>query len=672
MKISLNWLTDYVDVAALSAEALGEALTRIGICCDSIAATDTDVVFELEVTSNRPDCLGHIGIARELSAALHLPLKLPDLSRVATVPPAAGTLTSVQVLDPDLCPRYTARVIRNVKIGPSPRWMVERLAAVGLRSINNVVDVTNYVMLEYSQPLHSFDLAKLAGRRIVVRRGRKGESIVSIDGTRCALTGDMLAIADADKPVAIAGIMGGLETEISAATTDVLLEAAQFDLMTTRRTARALMLMSESSYRFERGIDPVGVDAASLRACQLILASAGGELADGVVDVWSQPFAAPEVVLRTDRCRAVLGIAVGDDTQAVLLADLGLSPRLADGKITCTIPSFRADLTREIDLIEEVARLHGLDKLPTRAGVTHNVTTTPPAQRMRRRLRQSLQAAGFDETVTYSFVDDAEGPLFGFVTGVAVDARIRRTNNVLRPTLLPSLLRVAKTNQDVGNEDVCLYELAAVFPRHPGAADDALPDEHVSLALVTQRDLAQLRGALDVVVESAASSAKLEIAPAAAAGFAAGASAEVRLNGQVVGVMGMVDQAALDYYGLEKPHAAATLRFDALLRAGDAPKVFQALPKFPPIRRDLSVVVDENVAWRQIADAVLAVPEPTREALDYVGTYRGKQVPAGKKSVTLTLTYRSPAETLRHEQVDGMVAAVLAELGKTLGATLRA
>jgi len=273
MNISLNWLTDYVDVS-LPVKELGELLTRIGLNLEGVTETDTDIVLDLEVTSNRPDCLGHLGVARELAAATGVEFRPPTIGDLPTSG-VASELTSVEVVDPDLCPRYTARVLRNVKVGPSPNWLVERLDAVGLRSINNVVDATNYVLMEYSQPLHSFDYDKLAEHRIVVRRGKGGERMVSIDETTCTLDDSMLIIADAERPVAIAGVMGGLDTEVTEATTNVLIESAQFDPLSVRRTSRKLRLMSESNYRFERGVDPVGVDAASLRACQLILELAG-------------------------------------------------------------------------------------------------------------------------------------------------------------------------------------------------------------------------------------------------------------------------------------------------------------------------------------------------------------------------------------------------------------
>ena len=671
MKVSLNWLTDYVDVSAFAAAELGEVFTRTGLCCEGIEHTESDVVFDLEVTSNRPDCLGHVGVARELAAALSLELKLPDLSAVPAGAKRAGKLTSVEVLDPDLCPRYTARVITGVKIGPSPAWLLERLAAVGLRSINNVVDVTNYVLMEYSQPLHAFDYALLAGSRIVVRRARDGEELVSIDGTRCRLTAEMLIIADAERPVAIAGVMGGLQSEVADKTDAILLESAQFDPTVTRKTARELTLMSESSYRFERGVDPVGVDAASLRAAQLILQTAGGELAEGVVDVWAEPYTPPKVALRPDRCRALLGMDVDDAAQAEILARLGLSPRRRGGRITCSIPPWRGDLTREADLIEEVARLAGFERIPVRNKVTHPLVGFSPAEQARRDLRAALSASGFDEAVTFGFVDEAEAALFGFAAGVQVDARVRRSNNVLRPTLLPSLLRSCKTNQDVGNDDVSLYELAAVFRPRAGGTADGRPAENVELCLVSRGELRTLRGAAEAAIRKVAPRGELTVVQAAAAGLAEGAAAEIRLDGETVGVIGVVSEAVLEYYGLEKPHVAAAVNFDAVMEQAGGERRYKPLPRFPAVRRDLSLLVDEQVNWQQLAEAIRSEKESALEALEYVGAYHGEQVPPGKKSVTVSLIYRCPDQTLRHEQVDELVGRVLQGLKRRLGAELR-
>jgi phenylalanyl-tRNA synthetase beta chain len=679
MKISLNWLREYVDVSC-SAEDLAKALTRIGLSCEEILQAPDDAVLNLEITSNRPDCLGHLGVAREVAAMTGVPLRLPK-GKNPKIRGKVGEMTSVEVSAADLCPRYTARLIRGVKVGPSPSWMVRRLEAMGLRGVNNVVDVTNYVLMEYSQPLHSFDFDKLAGRRIVVRRAKAGEELVSIDGTRCRLDESMLVIADAEKAVAIAGVMGGQDTEVGAGTTNVLIESAQFDPLSVRRTSRKLALMSESNYRFERGVDPVGVEQASLRACQLIAELAGGELVEGIVDVWAKPFVPPTVTLRPRRCDALLGIRISPARQMEILAKLHLSPRMEGDKIVCTIPPWRGDLVREVDLIEEIIRLEGYDKIPVTDRITHGVAADNPVDRVRRQATAAAQAGGFDETLTLTFIEPAEAALFCNAPAVCVDSVVRKTDNALRPTLIPSLLRVCKTNQDAGNADVDLFEISAVFP--PGSSGrrgktsprGAMDDEHLELAMVTTRELADLRGALEAVAQRLAGQAKLEVQPAVVKGMSNSASGNVLLDGKdgkAIGVIGMVAPEVLDHYGLARPIAAVAVRFDAMLAAAQQAKVYQPLPRFPAVRRDLSLIVDEDVAWKRLAEAIAAVPQPTRVAVDYVTTYRGKPVPAGRKSVTVTLTYRAADQTLRNEQVDQQVTEVVEALRKGLAAELRA
>jgi len=667
MKVSLNWLTDYVDVA-VPVSQLQELLKQIGLPVEEVIETDTDLVLDLEVTSNRGDCLGHIGVAREVAAALGVALKPP---RIGPLPTAGRVedLAAVDVLDSDLCPRYIARVLRGVKVGPSPAWMVERLEAVGLRGINNIVDATNYVLMEYSQPLHSFDYDKLAENRIVVRRAKEGEQMVSIDGTTCRLDDAMLVIADACKPVAIAGVMGGLDTEVTEATTNVLIESARFDPLSIRRTSRKLQLMSESNYRFERGVDPVGVNEASLRACQLILELAGGELAEGVIDVWAEPFQPRRVSLRPERCNALLGMDVPADRQREILHRLGLSPEIDDGRIACTIPSYRPDLTREVDLIEEVARTAGYDKIPVSDKVAHSVSAEDLATRVRKLAGEALSAAGFDEAITLSFIDREEAELLGAEKIVAVDPLARKTNNTLRPTLLPSLLRACKANQDVGNAQVSLFEIAGCFP---GAAEGHLPDEYVELAMVTTGRPAELRGALESVVARLAPRADLAIHPQPATHLAEGLAAAVLLDGKPIGTLGRLSRRVQGHYGLEHPIAVAAVRFEPLCRAACLTRQYQPVPKFPAVRRDLSIIVDEPVTWQQVREGIDGVDQPLREALEYVTTYRGKPVPADRKSVTLTLVYRDAARTLRGEEVDEQVEQVLAALREALRAEQRA
>ncbi|HDZ21088.1 hypothetical protein LCGC14_0017990 [marine sediment metagenome] len=666
MLISLNWLSDYVDVG-LPIDDLADLLMRIGLTVEEIRDAGDDIVLDLEVTSNRPDCLGHLGVAREVAAATGAAFRPPTVGSAATTVSAAD-LTAVEVADAGLCPRYIARVLRGVTVGPSPDWLVQRLDAVGLRSINNVVDATNYVLMEYSQPLHSFDYDKLAGGRIVVRRARGGERLVSIDQTTCDLDESMLVIADADKPVAIAGVMGGLDTEVAAGTVNVLIESAQFDPLSIRRTSRKLQLMSESNFRFERGVDPVAVEAASLRACEMILDLAGGELAGGSVDVWAAPYDPPTVTLRPARCDALLGTHTAPDRQVEILTTLGLAPTLSGETITCTIPPHRGDLRREVDLIEEIARVETYDKIPIGRHVRHEIHPAGPAQKARRRAGEVLAAAAFDEVIAYAFVDADEAALLAPGGVMSVDAAVRRSNNTLRKTLLNSLLRSVKTNQDAGNAHVSVFEIAAVFPP---ADDGQLPAEHVELALVTTGELRSLRGAVEAFVQRLAPLSALTVDAADSPGMQAGAAATLLLDGEPLGVMGVIAADIQDRYGLEKTIAAAAINFDTILSKAHQQPTYQPLPRFPAMRRDLSLIVDEAVTWKQLAETIESVDQPMRVDLAYVTVYRGKPLAKGKKSVTATLTYRSPDGTLRGEQVDQQIDAVIGAAKKALGAELR-
>ncbi len=668
MKISLNWLTDYVDIS-MSADELGELFTRIGLGCEGIDRTPTDIIFDLEVTSNRPDLLGHIGVAREIAAATGAAFNppTPDPAKAAKIAAKVQDLTSVEVLDPDLCPRYTARIVRNVKVGPSPSWMLERLEAMGLRGINNVVDITNYVLFEYSQPLHCFDYDKLTANRIVVRRAKDGEILTSIDETKCNLDDSMLIIADAQKPVAIAGVMGGLDTEVGRQTTDVLIESAQFDPLSVRRTSRKLMLMSESNYRFERGVDPVGVDTASMRACELILQLAGGELAEGVVDIWAEPYAPHTVTLRPKRTNLLLGIDVPSKKQVEILDNLALRPDSSGGIITCTIPSHRRDLTREADLIEEVARVVGYDQIPVADKISHKILPEAPNERIRRQAAQVLAAGGFDEAITPTFIDASEADLFGVNQTVRVDPLTRKTNNTLRVTLLASLLRACKTNQDAGNTDVSLFELANVF-RPSG---QQLPTEAAELAIVTTRQLRDLRGTVEALVGTIAPQTSLVARKSKVAGMDETTAAQLLMDGQSIGGIGLISPEVQDYYALQQNIAAATIRFDALLQLGGARRTYRPIPKTPPVRRDLSLIVADEVTWEQLSGALEAVEQPLRVGLEYVTTYRGDPIPPDRKSVTVTLTYRREGETLRGEQVDEQIQQILAAMKSAFGAELR-
>lgn len=676
MKVSLNWLNSYLD-RPIDADGAAELLGEQGFPVEEREdVADGDVALNVEVTSNRGDCLSHVGIAREVAAGSGRQLRPPtfDLPEVDMNP--ATSLTSVVNKAPDLCPVYTARVIRGVSVAPSPDWLRQRLEAIGLRPVNNVVDITNFVLHEMGQPLHAFDMARLDERRIVVRRAEQGEAFTAIDGTKHTLRSDMLVIADAARPVAVAGVMGGIDSEVTDTTTDILLESARFAQLSVRRTSRALKLASDSSYRFERGVDPAGVEAASRRAAQLIVELAGGRLAEGVIRV-GEDEPAPHTrtaTMRIARCNALLGVDLSAQQQADCLDRLHLNPTVdeAAGTITCAVPTFRLDLEREVDLIEEVARLTGLGNIPTTQRI-HIVARPPQTEATaRQRLAEVLVAHGYHETITFSFISEKHGKPF-LPTGagaVTISDERRKAEPMLRPSVLPSLLACRKTNQDVGNAHVRLFETASVWHERDGEKV-----EQRMLGLLCDADDAQdaLRGVRGAIVEAAerlAGDVKLQVKPSDDARHDAGAS--VTIDDEMLGSFGLLSAKLQALFDLQTPVVVAELNVERLLGRYPVTRQVGDLPRFPGIERDLSVVVEEDVPWEAIERAVHATSPAMLESLAFTGIYRGKPIEKGRKSVTFRMTYRDPAGTLRHDQVDPQMHAVVKALKHELGAELRA
>ena len=670
MKISLDWLKDYITVDR-SAEQIAEILSDLGLPCEGIEYRGDDAVIDVEVTSNRGDCLGYIGMARELSVATGAELKVPGV-KLDESDKSAGEFVAVQIDEPDLCGRYTARVVEGVKVGPSPAWLSRRLEAVGLRSVNNVVDATNYAMMETGQPPHAFDYAKIAQGKIIVRKAAPGERIVSIDGTQCDLNPDMLVIADARGPVAIAGVMGGLETEVGGATTTILLEDAHFNPVSVRTTSRRLCLPSEAAFRFERIVDIERVDWASQRTAQLIVQVAGGRVAKGVVDAYPKKPAEKKVTLRLSRLSKLLGIEIPVEDVLRILSALGFQPGKGDDSIACIVPSWRSDVYREVDVIEEVARVHGYHHVPTERKIRIDVAAVDSRQKLVQAVGRYLNGAGFYETVNVSFVDDVVAGLF--VQGddaqhLSVTDVSRKHANLLRQTLIGSLLGVFKTNMNAKNLPCRIFEIADTFvPQKGGAAE--LPVQKTKLGLVCDSEFRDLRGVVEGLIGSIGREADVTLAPVELSWAEAGA--EILLNSQRIGFAGVLSPAVKQRLDIkDTPVCAAEIELDALLSlAGGAIKI-KPLPRFPSIQRDLSLVVEETVRWVDITEAVDAKRSPELEDVRFVGIYRGKGIAAGKKSVTLSLCFRDEDGTLTHETVDRLEADIVGSLAGKTGAELR-
>jgi phenylalanyl-tRNA synthetase beta chain len=668
MKISLNWLNDYIETG-LSAEQIAEVLSDIGFPYEAIEHLDDDAIIDLEVTSNRGDCLSYIGIARELAAFTGKDLKIPQVE-LPQSDKQTSDLVSVEIAEPEFCGRYTARIIEAVTVGPSPDWLRKRIEAVGIRSVNNVVDATNYAMLETGQPPHAFDYEKISEGKIVVRKAVLGERIISIDGSKCDLAEDMLIIADAHQPIAIAGVMGGLETEVSQTTKTILLEDASFDPVTVRTTSRKLALPSEAAFRFERTVDIEMIDWASQRTAQLICQAAGGKIAKSLVDVYPEKPAAKKVTLRLERLKKLLGIDIPAEDSIRILSKLGFTPKKQKDSLICSVPSWRSDIYREVDLIEEVARVHGYDKVPIENKISIEVAPVDSRQRLVNSIATFLNGCGFYETINVTFVDDAVAGLFSEEKNsgnLAVQDVSRKSANLLRRNLIGSLLGVLKTNFNAKNIPCRIFEIADTFiPATAGS----LPVERTKLSLVCDSDFALLRGAVEGLIKNIAGDADITFEPVELLWAQNGA--EIKINGRLIGTAGIVNDAVKENFDFkEADPCAAELDFESLLALETGPVKIKPIPRFPAIERDLSVIIDEQTSWANIADAIKHKTTDKLEVVNFVGIYRGKGIEPGKKSLTLSLRFRDEDGTLTHEQVDSFQADIVKSLTSTIGAELR-
>ncbi|MYH82036.1 phenylalanine--tRNA ligase subunit beta [Candidatus Poribacteria bacterium] len=644
-----------------------------------------DIVFELEITPNRPDCLSLIGVAREIRAETGNALKLPPVDLKEDETDIQKT-TSVTIEAPDLCPRYAARVIRGVKVGQSPAWLQQRLESVGVGVINNIVDITNFVLMEYGQPLHAFDYHKLAENRIVVRRAVENENITTLDEVERDLAPDMLVIADAEKPVALAGIMGGYDSEITETTADVLLESAYFNPSSIRATAKTLGISTEASYRFERGADPGAVLAALDRATQLIAELAGGSICKGVVDVYPGEQPLHQIQFRPERVNFILGTAIEATEMAEILSDLGFEVK-ADGteNYQVTVPTFRSDLTREIDLIEEIARVYGYDNIPTTLPKGDIPVPAPnPSTEVRKRIKHFLLAAGMMEAINYSFCDPncfdkirfaAEHPLRDVLK---LQNPLSPEMSVLRTTLLPNLLENAQHNRNHQIDTIALFEIGSVFIRN-GAEKEP---ERVTGILAGQvgdgvysnpyrePDFYDIKGLVEGILE-VCGIVDYTLEKTDAPTFHPGRNAAVLSSNKQIGIFGEAHPEVLENYDL--PYKAYLFDFDmeALVDAAIFTKRFEPIPVYPKVERDLAIVVDKEVLSDMPTGLIYATGGELVESVRLFDVYEGEQVPEGKKSLAYAITYHSATETLTDKAVNALHNKVVKHLNQELGAELR-
>ncbi len=643
-----------------------------------------DVVLELEITPNRPDCLSMIGVAREISVAVGNPLKLPEVNiqqRMTDI----HNLTNVTIEAPHLCPRYAARVIQGVKIAPSPTWLQRRLEAIGIGTINNIVDITNYVLMEYGHPLHAFDYHRLTENRIVVRRAEPGEKLKTIDAEERELTPDMLVIADAESPVALAGVMGGFDSEITDQTVDVLLESAYFHPPSIRKTSKDLGMHTEASHRFERGADPEGVIPAINRAAQLIVEIAGGEICSGIVDAYPGKQEATNIKFRPERANFVLGTEISDTEMRDILSRLGFT---VSDAFEVTVPTFRPDVSQEIDLVEEIARVYGFDNIPTtlpRGDIP--IPKVDPKEDLRERVKTYLLQCGMMEAMNYAFYHpdvfdrirlESTDPLR---QAVQIANPLSEDQSIMRTTLLPSLLANAQRNRNHQINDVQFFECSKVFI--PSGTDE-YPNEPERVAGIIAGNLGagvygdplrpadffDIKGIVEGMLDRCGISDYI-IAHTDRPVFHPGRRAEVRIEDEVLCVFGEVHPEVLENYDL--PHKAYLfeLNFERLVSMVEPTKQFETIPIYPSVNRDLAIVLDADTPASRPTEIIKSAGGELVSGLHLFDVYTGEQVPKGKKSLAFAIEYRSAAETLTDEIVDRVHGGILEQLERELGATLR-
>jgi phenylalanyl-tRNA synthetase beta chain len=669
MKIVVSWLRDFVDVNVLP-EALGEMLTSRGFELSSIEPVETapdDAVLDFEVTANRPDALSIIGFAREVGTAYSLPVK-PLVPKPLTSKPTNDLAVKLEA--PDLCPRYAAAVA-DVTIGPSPGWLASRLQAAGVRPINNVVDVTNYVLLELGQPMHAFDLELIAGREIRIRRAAPGERITTLDGVDRVLDPEMLVIADRDKAQAVAGVMGGGRSEVSDRTKTIVLESAFFDPKSVRRTSRKLGLKTEASARFERGADVNAAMKGIERAISLLEDIGAGTARGGAIDEYPVPVTPARIELRLARIQRVLGLEIGDPDIERILKGLGFQIRRNNTGWDVGAPTFRVDVLREADLIEEVARHYGYDRLPsTFPSLSAPPAPSDPAIERDRLVRRVLLASGCSEALTFSFIDATVAAQFADERVIVpISNPLSAQFSVLRPSLLPGLLASVAHNRHHERADVRLFELGASMTR---AGESRRVAAALSGSGVTGHwsagyrptDFFDAKG----IVEAIAGALQVDVTFDGAlvpSYLVRGRAATISVGGRAIGSVGMLTPASVASAGLSANDDVyvAELDLDAITASqSQAPLTVRPLPRYPSSSRDISIVVDETLPAETVRGTIRAAAPDTLVSVREFDRYQGKGVPEGRVSLSLRLTFRSLERTLTDAEVETAMKEILTAL----------
>ena len=697
MLINVDWLKEYVDLDGFSVDELEEALTMGGLEVEGVESVElpdgsNTATLEVNVTPNRGYCLSHIGMAREVAALAKRKLNLPDLDaelKGAMSSSAVADKISVSVEDAVLCPRYCAMVIENVQPGPSPQWLRDRLVAIGLRPINNIVDITNFVMMEYGQPLHAFDLNLLSGARIVVRRARPRENFASLDGSQLKLETDALVIADAEKPVALAGVMGGANSQVTSETRTVVLESAYFDPATVRKASGKYGLRTDSSFRFEREVDISAVITAQSRAALLMREIAGGKICAGRIDEYPNPHKPRPIPFRVSRANKTLGMDLRADEIVGYLQALDM--RVTEDQPGATYlvepPSYRPNVTREIDLIEEVLRLHGFKNTgSSRPVASMSAVQFSPRQQDVRNVKDTLCHLGYSESVNYSFIEDTLAKEFlsaygdGEASVIQLNNPISADMGTMRTSLIPGLLKTAARNLSKGQKPVKIFETGKVYFRD--GKGKAIIEKESAAVLATGpyerdvwKDQGQSYGFYDLkgTLESLTGLMGLsgDFSPAEKPCLVSGKTAVFQVGDKTVAVIGEISAQLARRFDFDKPVFVFELDLQALTEALPETARFSPIAKFPETFRDISILVDKTVPSSAVRELVRSASGPLVGKVELFDCYEGKKMEKGKKSLTLALSFQSPERTLTDEEINPLFENVVATLKDKLGARLR-
>jgi phenylalanyl-tRNA synthetase beta chain len=714
MKLVYNCLKEFVDAKA-SASELSTRLSLCGVAIDSVEETPAGPVLDAEITSNRPDCLGHYGVAREVATIYRLPLK-PVQPKLKEISEKAADAAHVDIEAPDLCGRFTARVMRGVKVQPSPDWLRQRLETIGQNSINNVVDITNYVMFELGHPLHAYDLDKLNERHIVVRKSKAGEKIRTLDGSERTLAKDMCVIADGSRAIGLGGVMGGAETEISFSTRNILIECAWFDPIAVRRTSKALGLRTEASYRFERGADPEMAELASRRTAELIQRVAGGEILSGVIDVYPRPEPLRKIKFTRKELLRVMGADIPDRDIEDILSALGFRPvrvdsnRGASGALVaewdCQQPSWRRDVTRGIDLVEEVARHYGYEKFPPRLPPAKQPAHALPHAEAMERIIERLVALGYQEIVAIPIVDSKLDALFRHegVTPAVIGNPMAEDASTMRSNGIVSMASALEWNLNHGQRNLRLFEIGRTYELHNGEPKETsvltigatgLAREKTIWEEAREYSFADLKGDLDSIGELAGGfwwvEGRAGMLSSLAHGGALFGLTQIQTegvkhfhskigfmelhSGPLLGYAGKLVRRIVDEFKLRQDAFVAELRLEPLLEAVDkrsAELRFKPLPRYPAVERDFSLIVADGMTLAKVEETIRSLQIAEVETIEAADLFRGGQIPPGKFSLMIRVTFQSGQATLTEVQVSEFSRRIVKALQEKLDAVLRA